>query len=137
MRTYETDFAGWAEDTARAVHEGRFEEIDRTALADELEGLSSSERHRLRSALCLLAMHLLKVRYQPEKRSRSWDASIRVQRANVNDFLEESPSLRTRLPELLGKAYAQARIDAAAETGLDIDTFPEACPWTPVELMGC
>ena len=36
MRSYETDYAGWAEDTARAIQEGRWGEIDRAALADEV-----------------------------------------------------------------------------------------------------
>ena len=35
MRTYEVDFAGWAQDTARAICDGRWLEIDRAALADE------------------------------------------------------------------------------------------------------
>jgi hypothetical protein len=136
MRTYEQDYAGWVEDTARAIEDGRFNEIDRTALADEVRDLGKSERDRLVSALCLLVMHLLKTRYQPERRTRSWEATIRVQRDNVNEFLEESPSLRPRLPALLAKAYAQARINAANETGLDIDTFPEECEWPLAEVLG-
>jgi hypothetical protein len=136
MRTYEQDYAGWVEDTARAIEDGRFNEIDRTALADEVRDLGKNERDRLVSALCVLVMHLLKTRYQPERRTRSWEATIRVQRDNVNEFLAESPSLRPRLPALLAKAYAQARIDAANETGLDIDTFPEECEWPLAEVLG-
>ena len=69
MRTYEQDYAGWVEDTARAIEDGRFNEIDRTALADEVRDLGKNERDRLVSALCVLVMHLLKTRYQPDRKS--------------------------------------------------------------------
>jgi hypothetical protein len=56
--------------------------------------------------------------------------------ARVAEFFTESPSLRPRAAELLAKAYGQARIDAANETGIDIDTFPETCEWTVAEVLG-
>jgi len=136
MRAYQKDYAGWVEDTARAIEEGRFNEIDRTALADEVRDLGKSERREIESALRVLLLHLLKAKYQPEKRTRSWEASIRVQRKQLAKFLRESPSLRSELPELLGDAYDKARIEAADETGIDLDTFPEMCEWTVAEVLG-
>jgi hypothetical protein len=136
MRAYKQDYAGWVEDTARAIEEGRFNEIDRAALADEVRDLGKSERREIESALRVLVMHLLKAKYQPEKRSRSWDASVRVQRKQLAKFLRESPSLRPELLELLADAYDKARIEAADETGIDIDTFPETCEWTVAEVLG-
>jgi hypothetical protein len=97
--------------------------------------LGKAERRQLERALCVLLMHLLKTKYQPEKQTRSWEASIRVQRKQVAEFLEESPSLRPKLPTLITEAYDQARIDAANETGLDIDTFPDACEWSAAEIL--
>jgi hypothetical protein len=135
LRSYKEDYAGWVEDTARAIEDGRFDEIDRAALADEVRDLGKSERARLESALRILLLHLLKTRYQPQKRTRSWDASIRVQRKHAADFLLESPSLRPDLPKLLSNAYDDARIDAANETGIDIDIFPETCEWTVDEVL--
>ena len=44
MRAYEQDYAGWVEDTARAIEEGRFSEIDRVALADEVRDLANAGR---------------------------------------------------------------------------------------------
>jgi hypothetical protein len=135
MRAYEQDYAGWVEDTARAIEEGRFSEIDRVALADEVRDLGKSERRELESALRVLLLHLLKQRYQPEKRTRSWEASIRVQRKHLSKFLRESPSLRPELSELVADAYDSARIEAEQETGLDLDTFPEICEWTVAEVL--
>lgn len=136
LRAYTEDYAGWVADTAKAIEDGRFEEIDRSALADEVRDLGKNERRELRSALSVLLRHLLKTKYQPEKASRSWQATIRVQRNHIEEFLEESPSLRQDLPKLLATAYDNARIDAANETGLDIDAFPEACEWTITEVVG-
>ena len=43
LRAYKDDYAGWVEDTARAIEDGRFEDIDRSALADEVRDLGKSE----------------------------------------------------------------------------------------------
>jgi hypothetical protein len=136
LRAYTEDYAGRVEDTAKAIEDGRFEEIDRSALADEVRDLGKSERRELRSALSVLLRHLLKTKYQPEKALRSWEATIRVQRKHIEEFLEESPSLRQDLPKLLAGAYCHARIDTANETGMDIDAFPKACEWTLTQVLG-
>jgi len=135
MRAYEQDYAGWVEDTARAIEEGRFSEIDRVALADEVRDLGKSERARTESALRVLLIHLLKAKYQPERHTRSWDSTIGIQRVHVARYLRESPSLRPQLPEILADAYETARYDAENQTGLMIDTFPEACEWTVAEVL--
>jgi hypothetical protein len=121
-RSYSSDYTGWAEDTANAVEEGRFEDIDRLALADEVRDLSKSERRGLRGALAVLLVHLLKTEYQPEKQTP------------ILEYLEESPSLRPDLPQLLEKAYTRARIQAAQETGLELELFPASCQWTLAEV---
>jgi Domain of unknown function DUF29 len=134
-RAYTEDYAGWAEDTAKAIEEGRFAEIDRAALADEVAGLSKTERARIESALRILLIHLLKVKYRPQKHSRSWDHTIAIQRLHVKRYLRDSPSLRAKLDELLADAYDDARYDAESETGIMLDTFPETCEWTVAEVL--
>jgi len=134
-RCYADDYAGWIEDTALAIEEGRFSEIDRAALADEVRDLGKSERRELKSALEILLMHMLKSRYQPEKQTRSWEITKRVQRNHIADFLDESPSLRPELPALIANAYANARLKAADDTGLEIDRFPQSCEWTAAEVL--
>ena len=134
-RSYTDDYAGWIEDTARAIEDGRFSDIDRAALADEVRDLGKTERRELQSALSILLLHMLKTKYQPEKKSKSWAQSIKVQRKHANRFLEESPSLRPEVPKLLAIAYDDARIGAAEETGIDIDVFLEACEWSVAEVL--
>jgi hypothetical protein len=134
-RAYNDDYAGWIEDTALAIEQGRFSEIDRAALAAEVRDLGKSERRELKSALEVLITHMLKTRYQPEKQTRSWALIIKVQRDDIADVLEESPSLRRELPALMEKAYRKARLRAADETGFEVEKFPELCEWTVAEVL--
>lgn len=135
-RAYTEDFAGWAEDTAKAIEEGRFEEIDRAALADEVASLGRQERREAESRMAVILMHMLKAKYQPEKLSASWQATIRTQRRDLAKVLKDSPSLRPQVAALLLEAYEDARFEATNETGLDIATFPETCEWTVEEVLG-
>jgi hypothetical protein len=91
---YETDYHQWAIDTAKALRDGRFSEIDIEAAAEEIEDLARSQRRALRSALVQLFLHLLKTRYQPDLAGRSWEISIEKQRVEIADLLDENPSLR-------------------------------------------
>jgi len=136
LRAYKQDYAGWAEDTATAIEEGRFDEIDRAALADEIRDLSKSEKARIESALRMLLIHLLKAKYQPARHTKSWDHTIDIQRLHVARYLRESPSLHAQLDQVLADAYETARFDAENETGLMLDTFPETCEWTAAEVLG-
>ena len=124
------------QETARAIEAGRFDEIDRTALADEVESLGKRDRREVGSRLAVIVMHMLKLKYQSDKESGSWHSTMTTQRRELESVLEDSPSLRRQVPGLLSKAYGQARLNAADETGLDIGTFPETCEWTVAEVLG-
>jgi uncharacterized NAD(P)/FAD-binding protein YdhS len=136
VRAYERDYAGWAEDTAKAIEEGRFSEIDRAALADEVASLGRSAKRELTSSLRVLLTHMLKARYQHERHTRSWDDTIRRERRNANKFLTESPSLKTQLDAILADAYEDAIYQAESETRLALNTFPVRCEWTMSEILG-
>lgn len=136
MRAYETDYAGWAEDTALAIEQGRWSDIDRVALVDEVASLGKQERQRIVSRFIVLLVHMLKIKHQPMKATRSWNLTIVEQRLRARTLLEENPSLRPMEGELLETAYAVARLRAARETGLDIDTFPVELPFNLAEIWG-
>ncbi len=135
LSVYKEDYAAWVEDTARAIEDGRFHDIDRAALADEVRDLGKSERRELRSAIEVLLMQMLKARYQPEKQTRSWGLTMRVQRNHIAEYLKESPSLRRELPEFIATTYHNACLKAADETGLELDVFPESCEWRVPEVL--
>ncbi len=94
-----------------------------------------AEKRELISRLSVLLLHLLKWRYQPEKQSPSWEASIRVQRNRLADHLDDNPSLRPLLPQALASAYRDAALEAVVETGLAGSTFPRGCPWTVEQVL--
>jgi hypothetical protein len=133
---YDDDFFVWTQETARAILEGRFDEIDKTALADEVESLGKRDRREVGSRLEVIIMHLLKLKYQPERETQSWHRSIRAQRNKLRLVLRDSPSLRAQSPELLAQIYDSARRTAADQTHLPLSAFPETCPWTLAETLG-
>jgi hypothetical protein len=132
---YERDFYSWLMEQARFVREGRWSAIDRDNLAEEIESLGREQFNTLESALRVLLLHLLKWDHQPERRSRSWELSIKEQRIAVQDVLDDNPGLTPRIPEAIGRGYRRARIEAARETGLEDDVFPETCPYSFDEVM--
>jgi hypothetical protein len=133
---YERDLYAWAMRNAALLRAGRWGEIDRMNIAEELESMGRSERRALGSRLAVLLMHLLKWRYQPERRGRSWRATIQEQQRQVARLLGDNPSLRPELPTLMADAYIDAVLMAIAETGLDEATFPATCSFELEQIMG-
>ncbi len=86
--------------------------------------MGEEEYDRLESALRVLMLHLLKWDHQPDRRSRSWTASVREQRRRVLRQLRRSPGLKSQLEEALAAAYEDARHEASSETGLPTHAFP-------------
>jgi Domain of unknown function DUF29 len=127
---YDRDFFAWSLEQVKLLRAGRLAEADIEHIAEEIETMGRTEKRELISRLSVLLLHLLKWRYQPEKRSPSWEASVRVQRYGIEDHLDDNPSLRPLLPQALGSAYRRAALEATAETGLPETTFPKECPWT-------
>lgn len=132
---YETDFNQWIEETAKTLKEGNFHALDLENLIEEIESMGSNNKREIKSRLIVLLMHLLKYRYQPEKQTKSWIATINTQRTEIELVLEESPSLKGFLPAQILDCYKKARKNAAKETGLAITTFPAECPFTQAQIL--
>ena len=134
--TYETDFYQWTQQQADLLRQGALSALDVENLIEEIEDMGASNRRSLGSFLDLVIMHLLKWRYQPERRSNSWKSSIRKGRHAIERLLEESPSLKPRLSVMVTAEYRRARSEAADETGLPLTTFPDQCPFTVEQIIG-
>jgi len=132
---YEDDFYAWTQEQARLLRSGDLTAVDAANLAEEVESMGRSDRREIDSRLIVLLKHLLKWQFQPEARTTSWSGTIREQRRQIEKLLRESPSLRPIVPYTVPEAYAEAREDAAEETGLSGSEFPEACPFTPDEVL--
>jgi ribosomal protein L29 len=132
---FDKDRCSWALEQAALIRSGRTAEIDLGLIAETLEEMTRSDRRELRSRLAVLLQHLLKWRFQPSHRTPSWKRTIRTQRREIESLLDESPSLKRHIETLYPKAYEDARNDAADETGLPLDTFPETNPWSYDDAM--
>jgi hypothetical protein len=125
---YEADETAWLEATAALIRQGRFSEIERETLAEYLTDMAQRDRREVFSRLVVLLSHLLKWEYQPARRSGSWRGTILEQQRELRQLLE-SGTLRNHAIAVFANAYADARKQAAAETGLARAAFPEECGW--------
>jgi Domain of unknown function DUF29 len=135
MSDYDTDFYAWTQAQAAALRAKDVTALDLEHLAEEIEDLGSEQEHAIDSHLTNLLLHLLKWRYQPARRGRSWQRSVLNARVAIGKRLRRNPSLRSRLPVILGEAYADARKLAALDTDLPRTTFPEVCPWSVEQVL--
>lgn len=133
---YEADTYGWAMQQAEALRAAARLQLntplalDWENLAEEIEDLAKSRARELSSRYYQLLAHLLKWEFQPEKRSSSWRGTVTGQRSEIEDVVEESPSLKPQQEDRFRRAYRKARRLASDETGLPLETFPEDCPYT-------
>lgn len=132
---YESDIVAWANEQARLLRAGRFDLLDREHLAEEIEDVGRSEQRELASRMAVLLAHLLKWRYQPERRGSSWQRTIKERRRGISYRLDETPSLKAKLNEAKwwDSVWADAVSQAVQET--DLEYFPEICPWTASEVL--
>lgn len=133
--SYDSDFVGWTCQQANLVKNRNFEELDMTNLIEEIESMGRSQADKLESHLKILMLHLLKIKYQPDKHTRSWDLSIKSSSHSAKKTLKKNPSLKSKLDEIISDAYYDARLEAADQTGLDEKLFPVDCFFTIKELL--
>ena len=132
---YEDDIAAWADEQARLICAGQFDQLDLLHLADEIEDVGKSERRELVSRMAVLLAHLLEYQHQPERRSGGWDRTIREQRKAVLLALDETPSLRPMLisDHWIARMWSDAVTQAIGETSLD--DVPDICPWAMDDVL--
>lgn len=132
---YERDFHAWALENAALLRQRQFMEVDVENIAEELDSMGRSERHELINRLAVLLAHLLKWRFQPERRGKSWRATIQEQRLRIHEHLAESPSLRHHLESGYLKAYRYAVLRVTQETPLEEAALPVICPFTWEQIL--
>lgn len=132
---YEDDVVAWANDQARLLREGLLDLLDIEHLAEEIEDVGKSERRELANRMAVLLAHILKWQLQPERRGPSWQITIRNQRRGIVRRLDKTPSLKPELEdaEWWIDVWDDATAQVASETGLS--GFPEACPWSPEQVL--
>jgi len=132
---YETDFYGWTQHQASVLRAGNFASLDLDNLIEEIEDMGKRQKQELRSRLSVLFAHLLKWQHQPTLQGNSWVSTIKVQRFEIRVHIDDNPSLKHYLDEIIAKAWQGALIIAETETGLLASRFPPLCPWTFEQVM--
>ena len=99
---YDNDFLAWSKQQAEALRAamrgGSNQSLDFGNLAEEIEDLGKSVRRELQSQIRRVIRHLLKLEHSPAREPRrGWAESVVDARAEIEDLLEASPSLRTEL----------------------------------------
>lgn len=130
QHSYEKDFYAWTAHSAELLRHRQFDEIDIENIAEEIESMGKSARRELINRFAVLLAHLLKWKFQPERRSNSWKNTIEEQRDEILELIEDSPSLKYELNEKIERAYKRAILIASTETGMTKETFPKACPFS-------
>jgi hypothetical protein len=129
---YSDDVVAWAREQAAFLRARRFSDLDLEALAEEIDDVGKSEERELANQMARLLAHLLKWQFQPGQRSKSWERTVKDARGRVLRRIKRTPSLRKSLddPDWIEDAWSDAVQWAAAETVLDVTTFPETCSWS-------
>ncbi|NIG13000.1 DUF29 domain-containing protein [Pantoea sp. Al-1710] len=133
MSLYSSDFYAWAMEQSQLIKDRQNEAIDIFHLVEEIEGLANRERKALESSIRVLLGLLLKWKVRKNDRYAMLRLLIREQRMRVNDVLDDNPSLRSQVNDIIPRAYRYSSILAIKMTG--VDSFPEICPWDFWEFM--
>jgi len=113
---YQQDFARWSAEQASALRRAAAARlnvptpIDWENVAEEIESLGQRERSALRSRLAVIIEHLMKLHASPAELPRNdWMDSIDAQRRDIEYLLDDSPSLRRQVGNMIGTETPRAR----------------------------
>jgi hypothetical protein len=132
---YDQDFYAWTLQQVELLKAGKLEGLDIENLIEEIESLGKQQRQDLRNRLGILLGHLLKWHYQPEARSKSWAATIREQRREIQRHLKENPSLKPYQAEAIEIGYEMGLDLVDRETPIRLDAMPQRCPFSEAEIF--
>lgn len=147
---YETDTVLWSRQQAEALRSaarsGSNAAVDWENVAEEIEDLGRSRRTQLNSHLRTIIEHLMKLEASPAGPPRlGWKETILRVRGEIEDLLEDSPSLRREIGEAVGRQTSRAARDVAASLQLHGEAprrpLQELCysedqvlgPWFPAD----
>jgi hypothetical protein len=112
---YDRDILEWSERQAallrrRAAGElVNDAELDWPNVAEEIEALGKSERSALASHIAIVIEHLAKLEASPAIEPRiGWQETVLRARADIDELLQSSPSLRPSLDAVVARQHARA-----------------------------
>jgi hypothetical protein len=118
---YERDTHAWAMSQAAALRDflaGRPAEPDWGNIVEEIESLGRGQTTALRSRVGNILVHLLKLAHARDAAPRrNWQMTVVEQRTRLERLLDENPSLRPHLAEIVATEFPRAARQAAKELG--------------------
>ena len=131
---YEDDVVAWAAEQVTMLRAGQWEMLDIEHIAEEIEDMNISHRHQLAHRMAILMAHMLKWKYQPNRRGTSWLNTMRTQREAIAKLFKKMPSLRKLLED--GEWDEQVWLDAVEIAGREANLvdLPGGREW-PFELV--
>ncbi len=134
--SYQADIIAWANEQAALIRAGKFDQLDLENIAEEIEDVGKSEQREFESRMSILLAHLIKWQYQPDRRGKSWERTIKDQRVMIQRRLVNTPSLKPELdsPDFWLESWADATRLSESETGL-LNLFPDSCPWNAEQIL--
>ena len=142
-RLYDVDFYRWTQEQAALLRQVPGERInlpiDWTHAAEEIEDMGRSDLRAVNSHIGVILEHLLKLEHSPAGNPRDgWIETVARCRGDVSRILDDSPSLRRKLPERWLKEYALARRSAVrglARDGVGAEEIPAAPPYSIDQVL--
>ena len=131
---YDTDIVAWAAEQAELLRNRQWAALDLDNIAEEIEDVGKSEMRELDCRVAVLIGHLLKWKFQPEKRGRSWMDTIEVQRLRVTDRLRRTPSLKRLLADEKWRQSAWLDGLSIAQNDTGLHGLPREPIWTVDQL---
>ena len=125
---YDTDYNLWLLETVKKLENRDFNAIDWDNLIEEVLDLSKRDKRKLKSLLTKLFEHFLKLKYWQSENERNkghWQGEIANFRFQIQQQLEDSPSLKPYLAEILRESYQKGRFIASKRSQLPLNNFPE------------
>lgn len=108
-KLYDRDLALWYADTVQQLKTGELSALDIDHLVEEIESLAGRDRRELKNRLKVLLAHLLKRLYvKSPKDYRGWEITIDEQREQLQDILDQSPSLQNYFINVFDEAWQLA-----------------------------
>ena len=147
---YERDFYTWGLRQAAALRSAQaalrddgvndpsacLSVLDWENIAEEIEALSRKDRRELRERLATVIKHLIKLRDSPATDPRAgWRDTVLRARQAIEVLLDDSPSLRQMVPDLLGEATIMARRLAGGSLHAHGEAAAIQADFTPKQIL--
>ena len=124
---YDQDYQLWLETTLEQLRKSEYSQVDWENLLEEIEGMTKRDKRALKSLLTRLFEHFLKLAYwetEREYNQAGWKGEIQNFRSKIKDLLEDSPSLKQYLAEIIDKSYDTAVKIAKQKMEISSNVFP-------------